>query len=176
MKFVLLKPWNGDPQGAWWEWSTEKMKLLNFRGGGFSIDENADYWLTAEIRDFDSWSELYHSTGFNPIEEDIDALDVWISPEGKYFDGNAHSVAAESICKLVYNRDYDDDIIGDSAEYYLEQHHWIKATRGFMWKVYLDHRKDWSMTRATYGALVNYCKHNRLNIPKGVMIINGTDI
>ena len=112
MKFVLLKPWNGDPEGVWWNWNVEKMKLLNFRGGGFDIDENADYWLNAEVHEFDSWAALYHATGFNPLEEDIHAYDVWISPEGIYFDGDAHAVAAEGICKLVYDRDYDDDIIG----------------------------------------------------------------
>lgn len=174
MKFVLLKPWNGDPEGVWWNWNVEKMKLLNFRGGGFDIDENADYWLNAEVHEFDSWAALYHATEFNPLEEDIHAHDIWISPEGIYFDGDAHAVAAEGICKLVYDRDYDDDITGDSAEYYLEQHHWIKATRGFMWSVYLAHRKEWKMTRKTFGALVNYCNYHHIDIPRGVIIINET--
>lgn len=172
MKFVLLKPWNGDDNGAWWQWNQSRNKLLNFRGGGFTIDENAEYWLTAEVHEFANWSDLYHATGFNPLEEDIDANDVWISPEGKYFDGDAHSVAAEWICKLVYNRDYDEDIAGDSAEFYLEKLNWIKATRGYMWSVYLKHRKDWCMTRATYGALVNYCNNHKIPIPKGVNIIH----
>ena len=39
MTFVLLKPWNGDSEGCWWHWDEEKMKLLNYRGGGFDIDE-----------------------------------------------------------------------------------------------------------------------------------------
>ena len=174
MKFVLLKPWNGDPQGAWWEWNVEKMKLLNFRGGGFNIDENADYWANAEIREYENWHELYKATGFNPLEADIHDFDVWISPEGKYFDGNAHAVAAESIVTLVYGIEIEDPCFVGSAEYFLEQHHWIKATRSFMWQIYLDHRKGWEMTPATYGALVNYCNANEkriMQIPKGVKII-----
>lgn len=172
MVFVLLKPWNGDPQGAWWEWDIEKHKLLNYRGGGFTIDENSDYWAHAVIRhDCDSWHDLYCDTGFNPLEEDIDALDVWISPEGKFFDGNAHSVAAEYIVDLVYGIEIDDPCFIGSAEHYLDEHHWIKATRGFMWNIYLEHRKDWTMTAKTYGALVQYCEKHNIGIPKGVKIV-----
>ena len=177
MKFVLLKPWNGEPEGCWWNWCVETMHLLNYRGGGFEIDENADYWLNAEIRDYDSWHELYKATGFNPLEDDVHAFDVWISPEGKYFDGNAHAVAAEYIVDLVYGVDIDDPCFLGGAEQYLEERHWIKATRSFMWNIYLEHRKDWAMTRATYGALVEYCKANPnriMGIPKGVKIIYGT--
>lgn len=177
MKFVLLKPWNGEPEGCWWEWCIETRRLINYMGGGFEIDENSDYWATAQIREFESWHELYKQTGFNPLEADIHDFDVWISPEGKYFEGNAHSVAAEYIIDLVYGIDIDDPCFTGSAEYYLEQHYWIKATRSFMWEIYLKQRKSWEMTSKTYGALVEYCNKSdkrKLNIPKGVKIIFGT--
>lgn len=173
MTFVLLKPWNGEPDGAWWEWRRDRMRLVNFRGGGFNIDENADYWALAEIHEeFGSWHDLYVATGFNPLVEDIDAFDVWISPEGQYFDGNAHAVAAEGIVPLVYGVDIDDPCFIGNAETFLEEHHWIKATRSFMWQVYLEHRTDWTMTRKTYGALVNYCNNHKLKIPKRVTILH----
>lgn len=172
MTFVLLKPWNGEPDGSWWHWDREKMKLLNYRGGGFQIDENSDYWAHAVVReDCDSWHDLYTDCGFNPLEEDISACDVWISPEGVYFDGNAHAVAAEYIVDLVYGVTIDDPCFVGSAEQYLEERHWIKATRTFMWELYLKHRESWTMTRKTYGALVNYCNFHNIRIPRKVNII-----
>ena len=173
MTFVLLKPWNRDPEGCWWHWCVETMHLINYHGGGFEIDENSEYWATAEIREYDSWHELYKATGFNPLEADITDFDVWISPEGKYFDGNAHAVAAEHIVPLVYGVDIEDPCFIGNAEQFLEEHHWIKATRSFMWSLYLKHKTDWTMTPATYGALVNYCEADKrkiLPIPKGVII------
>lgn len=172
MKFAYLKGWNrGDAE--WWEWIPETMQLCNFMGGGFDINENADYWMNAEIHEFESWHHLYQLKGFNPLEVDIHNYDVWISPDGKYFEGEAHAVAAEYICKLVYGIDVDDPACTDAAEYYLEQKHWIKATRGYMWNIYLKHRDSWEMTGATYGALVRYCDFHQLGIPKGVVIIRG---
>lgn len=177
MQFVYLKGWDGG-ESEWWRWIPERMRLVNFMGGGFDIDENSEYWANAKIYTFENWHELYKSKGFNPLKADVYDFDVWISPEGVYFDGNAHAVAAEYIVKLVYGIDIDDPCFVGSAEYYLEQHHWIKATRSFMWEIYLKHSNNWEMTPKTYGALVEYCNKSdkrKLGIPKGVRIIYEKD-
>ena len=173
MTFVLLKPWNGDPEGAWWQWDKENMKLLNFRGGGFDIDENSDYWAHAEIHhDCDSWHDIYAVYGQNPLESDITAFDAWISPEGEFFEGNAHRVQAEYICNLVYGIDVDDPLFSGEAEDYLIGHGWVKATRSFMWSIYQKRDTTWYMTQATFNALFDYCELHNLKMPPKVEIIS----
>ena len=77
MTVVLLKPWNGNPEGVWWEWDEQNMKLRNFMGGGFDIDENSDYWAHAvTLRGCDSWHDIYEAYGQNPLESDVTAFDA----------------------------------------------------------------------------------------------------
>lgn len=173
MTFVLLKPWNGDPEGVWWHWDEEKMKLLNYRGGGFDIDENSDYWAHAvTLRGCDSWHDIYVAYGQNPLEADITDFDVWISPDGKFFDGNAHRVQAEYIVPLVYGIDIEDPLFSGEAEDYLIGHGWVKATRSFMWSIYQKRDTTWKMTQKTYDALFDYCTLHKLKMPKDIDIIS----
>lgn len=171
MTFVLLKPWNGDPEGSWWKWNEKKMKLINFMGGGFDIDENSDYWSTAIVdRDCTSWHDIYVKYGQNPLLGDIHSFSVWISPEGEFYKADAHAVTARGIVSLVYGVELDPLDI-DVAEDYLIERHWIKATRGLMWPIYLEHIKKWRMTDQTFKSLLKYCEQHHLKVPKKVEII-----
>lgn len=173
MTFVLLKPWNGNPEGVWWEWDEQNMKLRNFMGGGFDIDENSDYWAHAvTLRGCDSWHDIYEAYGQNPLESDVTAFDAWISPNGEFFEGNAHRVQAEYICNLVYGIDVDDPLFMGEAEDYLIGHGWIKATRSFMWSIYQQRDTTWKMTQKTYDALFDYCTTHKLKMPKDIDIIS----
>lgn len=168
MKFVYLTDWHND--WKWWLWTPETMTLCNFNGGGFDIDENADYWITAIVYQFEDWHELYCAKGVNPLKVDVTSRDVWISPEGEFFEGEAHSVAAEKITKLVYGKEFDYFSMYD-AEDFLTDHKWVKATTSFMWKLYIKEDKEWEMTQKTFDSLFDYCKAHKLDMPKKVRII-----
>ena len=171
MTFVFLKPWNGNPEGVWWEWDEQNMKLRNFMGGGFDIDENSDYWINAQIKEVDSWHELYVVEHWNPLEVDVKSSDVWISPKGEYFEGDTHAVAAHYICKLVYGLDIDIFAF-DSAEDYLISHGWVKATCSLMWTIYQERDTTWRMTQNSFDALFDYCKFHGQQMPKKIEIID----
>ena len=67
------------------------MKLRNFMGGRFDIDENSDYWTHAvTLRGCDSWHDIYEAYGRNPLESDVTAFAAQISPNEEFFEGNAH--------------------------------------------------------------------------------------
>lgn len=173
MTFVLLKPWNGDQAGVWWHWNKENMKLINFMGGGFDIDENAEYWATAVFDDTcNSWHDIYIKYGQNPLEADVTAFDAWISPKGEFFDGNAHRVQAEYIVPLVYRIEIDDPLFQGDAEDYLISHGWVKATRSFMWSIYQKRDTTWRLTQSAYDALFDYCTMHKLKLPNKIEIIS----
>lgn len=172
MTFVLLKPWNGDQEGMWWRWDKGRMKLRNFKGGGFDIDENAEYWQTATIReDCKDWHELYLATGHNQLLGDVYAFDAWISPDGEFYEGFGHAVVAEDIVKLVYGIDVDELSCLGIAEDILMNKHWVKVTRGPMWSYYIKHKEMWQMTQKTYDAVFDFCTLHKLELPKEVEII-----
>lgn len=168
MTFVYLKDWENE--WKWWRWNKKTMQLQNFRGGGFDIDENAEYWTTAQQYEFDSWHELYEAKGVNPLKVDIAERDVWISPDGVYFNGEAHAVAATYNVRLVYGIEMEFDGM-DSAEDYLIRRGWIKATCSFMWPFYIKEDKIWKITQKTYDALFDYCKFHDLDMPKKIEVV-----
>ena len=52
---------------CWWKWHEDNMRLVNFNGGGFPIDENADYWLNGILVEAKNWHELMHKVGQSNI-------------------------------------------------------------------------------------------------------------
>ena len=84
----------------WWEWNQEKMIAINYNGGSHNIDENS--LGSVEYYECDSWHELYLAKHFCPLEAEIYNRDVWISPDGKYYDGDAHEVTAKDILEIIY--------------------------------------------------------------------------
>lgn len=169
MKFALIQ-FKNRSEPEYWLWDPHNMTLNNYCGGGFDIDENAEYWMTAQIYDAESWHELYITRHWNPVQGNVSDNDVWISPEGNFFYGDAHAVAAEKIVDVVYG--LKKKIFGmDCAEDYLLNHHWIKATRSLMWSIYLQDKETWKMTQRTYDALYDYCKLHNLPMPNNVELI-----
>lgn len=158
MKFINhLRP------DEWWEWCPESMTAYNYRGGCHNVNENA--LGNVECIECESWHELYLKTRFCPLEVDKWEREVWISPQGKYYEGEAHAVMAEYICDIIYGEELD------FAEDFLEERGWIRAASSFMWEVRFDDWKDKRLTQKQYDALWDWCECHKKKFPTGIEVI-----
>lgn len=141
--------------GAWWELDKDKMILFNFHGGYHSITE--EKLQASETLECEGWPALYTKKKWCPLEVNIRWSDVWVSPEGKYYDGDAHENRAEEILEIMYG-EVDANWPGDR----LEELGWIRATRTLMWEVRIrsDYWKGKKLTQKQYDALWDWCKHH----------------
>ena len=165
--FVYLPDWSNDYK--WWVWNAKLMRLSNYNHGGFDIDENAAYWATAEKHpEILSWHELYRKTGYNPLESHIGAFNAWISPDGDFWEGEAHMVAAKKIAEIYYGY-YCDDYSGECETYLLDRG-WLKATKSAMWPYYLkdNETRAWTTTPKAFLSLIEYCELHNLKIPMNI--------
>ena len=160
MKFIQYPD-----QDAWWEWVTESMKAYNYMGGYHNINENGlGDCSYIEAKD---WHDLYLKTGYNPMERSIHERDVWISPDGKFYDGEAHSVTAEHICEILFGEWMDID----HADDYLVERGWIKASTSFMWDFYYEESLSFRMLpNVQYNALWDWCQLHGKEFPIGIDI------
>ena len=151
----------------WWEWGKEKMIAYNYLGGHHNIDENA--LGGAEYCECDSWHDLYLTKHYCPLEVTKREQDVWISPEGKYYYGEAHAVQAEHLCEIIYGL---DDARIDWADDYLITLGWIKATTSLMWQVsYYDNLCNSVMPQAQFDALWDWCQLHQQDFPEGIEVV-----
>lgn len=149
----------------WWLWDLSHMKAININGGGFDIDENSSYFMNAEVRECNSWHDLYIHTGYSPFLTDYKVSDCWLSPDGKFWEAEAHAVQAEKICFLVYGVEFDILDWADAAEYLIELG-WKKLTRGPMWQFYVsDCYMNWKVTCEQKDAINQYCEYHKIKIP-----------
>jgi hypothetical protein len=161
-KFVKLKG-----NDFYHQWNEEQMILINYRSGWCNINENSEGWMEAEIVEADSWADLMIKTGYCPLETDIVYKDLWISPEGKIYDGNAHTVAAEHICELLFG---EDSIAMWDAERHLEQLGWIKVSQ-FFWNMHLADMHVWFMTQAQANVVYDWCLLHNIKYPEDIIQI-----
>lgn len=150
-------------KNQWWEFDKEKMIAFNYDGGYHYIKE--DVLQQAEICEYQDWHELYLAKHFCPLEVNIKWRDVWISPEGRFYNGEAHENRAEEILEIIYG-EIDIDWPGDR----LEELGWIRATRTLMWEVRLnsDYWDDKKISIKQYNALWDWCKHHNKKFPEGI--------
>ena len=146
-------------ENEWWRWDVEKMCAYNYNGGFHDVHD--DMLLNAECFECNSWHELYLTKHFCPLEVGIWENDIWISPEGKYYGGKAHEVAAERLLELIYGEDVDY-CAGDK----LESYGWVRATTSLMWSIRFDEWKDKCLTQKQYDALYDWCKYHKMNFPR----------
>lgn len=145
----------------WWEFDKNKMMVYNYMGGHNSVDEESI--AKAEIYDCNNWHELYLKKHFCPLEVDKWGRDVWISPDGRFYNGNAHEVTAGYLCEIIYGLE-DIDYGGDE----LESRGWIRATTSLMWDVRIDEWKEKIITQKQYNALWDWCECHKKTFPNDV--------
>ena len=150
---------------AYWEWDEEKMRLYNYHGGWHEVDENSEDWLEGTMIEANDWHDLYLKTRFCPVETDMYERDAWLSPDGKFYEGEGHMVCAEWIVEILYGlKDYD------MAEYYLIERGWFKVTTTFMWGLYLADKPYFEMTQAQMDSLYDWCRIHKRQFPEKVFI------
>lgn len=148
---------------AWWELDKERMMLFNYMGGYNYIDEK--HLAESEVFKCKSWHELYLAKHFCPLEVNIRWKDVWVSPDGKFYNGEAHENRAEEILEIIYG-EVDVDWSGDR----LEELGWIRATTSLMWGVRFDEWQDKYITQKQYDALWDWCERHKMRFPTDVNI------
>ena len=150
----------------WWEWDKDNMIAYNYMGGHHSIDE--DDINNADCVECKNWHELYLKKHFCPIETDKWEREAWLSPEGKFYQGEAHMVMAEYICDIIYGK--ESDIDSYYGEDFLIEHGWVKVASSFMWQVRLNEWNGKRLTQKQFDALYDWCEcHNKV-FPKGIEI------
>jgi hypothetical protein len=147
-----------DLKKFWWELDKEKNIVFNYNGGFHDIkEEELKHYKTLEC---DSWHELYLLTGFCPLQEDIKCNAVWISPDGKFYDGDAHDCRAEDLLDILYGK--ESPYPGDR----LEELGWIRATTSLMWEVREEDFKNKKLPQKQYDALFDWCNVHGKTFPK----------
>ena len=105
------------------------------------------------------------------IREIIDYTpnEAWISPDGKFYNGEGHDYVTELILEKLYHVE-DEQFPGDK----LEQLGWIKVTTSLMWEIrndtgYFDGRV---LTKKQYKTLTKWCHKYGKDVPTGIVIEN----
>ena len=149
----------------WWEWDRENMKAYNYMGGWHNINENS--LGNAQYYECDSWHELYLAKHYCPFESSKREREAWISPDGRYYYGEAHAVQAEYLCDIIYGNDLDFDY----AEDFLEEQGWVRVSSGVMWKVRFDNWKGKRISQRQYDALWDWCEYHKKEFPKDIEVV-----
>lgn len=145
---------------AWWELDEARMMLFNFDGGYQYITK--EELQTSEKVICDGWRELYFKKNWCPLEVEINWRDVWISPDGKYYNGDAHENRAEEILEIIYD-ETDVNWPGDQ----LEELGWIRAASSLMWEVRMNfgYWNKKTLTQRQFDALWDWCQHHGKTFP-----------
>ena len=95
------------------------------------------------------------------LEMSIDITDAWISPDGRFYNGDAHDNRAEELLEAVYG---EEDVIcpGDR----LEELGWIRVTTSLMWEVRADTWNGRRLPQKQYDALWDWCKCHGKGFPE----------
>lgn len=152
-------------KGEWWELDKEKRVVSNFDGGFHEITQQE--LESSEILECNGWYDLYKIKDWCPLEVSIRYHDVWISPDGVFYNGDAHDNRAEEILEVVYG---EDGVAwpGDT----LEELGWVRATRSLMWEVRTDsgYWNEKVITQKQYDVLWDWCKHHNKTFPQNLEV------
>ncbi|MBO4394736.1 MAG: hypothetical protein J5819_00120 [Eubacterium sp.] len=82
---------------------------------------------------------------------------VWLSPDGNFYNGYAHESCAEDILECIYEIT-DVDWPGDT----LEALGWVRASSGLMWdyRIRSGYWEGKELTQRQYAALIDWCSHH----------------
>lgn len=150
----------------WWELNKEEMRAYNYMGGSHGITE--DDINNADRIECKNWHELYLVKHFCPIKTDKWEREAWLSPEGEFYEGEAHAIMAESICEIIYGKEPDADTF--FGEDFLEERGWVRVASSFMWQVRLDSWTGKRLTQKQYDALWDWCECHKKKFPEGIEI------
>lgn len=88
---------------------------------------------------------------------------VWLSPSGEFFDGDAHENRAKDILKYIYNKE------DDNASDILEKLGWVRLTGTLMWDVRLhEGYYNRNYTQAQLNSMYEWCEMHHKEFPTEV--------
>ena len=99
---------------------------------GKIISKNIEDFNIKEQFDSDNWYLLCKNKHYYPTITDENNIDVWLSPDGYYFNGKAHACEAEYLCEYLYDKKMSINM----AEDYLLRMGWVKLTTSLMSQFY----------------------------------------
>lgn len=148
-------------KGEWWELDREKMNVWCFCGGWHNITEKE--LQESEVREYKDWHELTAKTGWCSLEVTPHWPNIWISPEGKCYDGEAHENRAEELLELLYG---ETDVMWPGDR--IQKLGWVRASGGLMWGVRIrdGYWDDKHLTQAQYDALWDWCQCHGQEFPQ----------
>lgn len=152
-------------KGEWQKLNKEKMMVYDFKGVSYDITQQEVE--CSEIIDCNGWHELYKIIKWCPLEVNVKWPNVWISPDGLFYDGTAHENRAKEILEIIYE-ECDVFWTGDR----LEELGWIRASANLMWDVRINsiYWDDKKVTQKQYDALWDWCKYHNKSFPNSVEI------
>lgn len=152
-------------KNEWWELNKENLTVFNFEGGSHNITE--EELNSSIVFECDGWNELYNIKHYCPLEVNIRYSEVWISPEGLFYDGDAHENRAEEILEIMYG-ETDISWFGDR----LEELGWIRAAANLMWEVRMDsdYWNNKKLSQKQYDALYDWCEYHDKKFPDNLDI------
>lgn len=159
MEFIKKK------ENEWWELDRKRQCLFNYDGGYYYIKE--EELNNSEIIECKNWNDLYNKTRFCPLEIPLTWGCVWISPDGLFYNGDAHDNRAEEILEIIYN---ETDILWSGDR--LEELGWVRASSDLMWKVRMDSNywDNRQVTQKQYDSLWDWCKKHNKSFPENLII------
>lgn len=95
------------------------------------------------------------------LHADIRYPDCWLSPDGSFYNGDAHENRAVEILSLLYGIEDDD------AASVLEDLGWVRLTRSLMWDVrqHSGYWNDKELPQAQLNSLWDWCKYHGKQFP-----------
>ena len=142
---------------TWWELDAENGIAYNYMGGHHTI--NKEIISKSFIFECNSWHELYLLKNFCPLETDKQERTAWLSPDGKFYEAQAHEVAAEYLCDIIYGIEPQ----WPSDE--LEKRGWVRITTSLMWEVRFEEWKSKKLTQKQLDSLWDWCKFHDMKYP-----------
>lgn len=163
MSMLFIK----NEKNEWWKLYKEKLLAFDYYGGLHNISQQE--LENFEILECSNWRELYQMKRWCPLEVNLKWPNVWISPEGLIYEGEAHENRAKDILEIIYG-EFDVSWSGDR----LEERGWVRATTSLMWNVrinshYWNHK---SLTQLQYDKLWDWCTYHNMCFPKNIEIKN----
>lgn len=150
-------------KNEYWELDKDKLMVFNFDGGFHNITQQ--FLQSSEVLECTDWHALYEQTHYCPLEVSIKYTNVWVSPAGLFYNGDAHDNRAEEILEIIYG-ETDCYWPGDR----LEELGWVRVTTSLMWEVradsdYWDNRK---LSPKQHTALYDWCECHNKKFPQNV--------
>lgn len=159
MKFIKF-----DGDYVWNEFDEANLLARNLVGGYRKIDKNSFEYINSTIIEAENWHDLHLKTGWlGPWVTIIYPHAGWLTPDGLFYQCNAHDIDAVKIVEFLYGKYMDTSEAAD----FLTQRGWLKITTSLMWDIRLEEENKWYLTPIQEKKLFEWCHAMDMEFPKG---------